>query len=60
MTGPQFNKSTEIFAVLHFPATEHPVLVSDVVRLEEARGDGRHERRDAVWIEVHLSPEAEK
>ena len=40
------------------PAAEHPVLVSDVVRLEEARGDGRHQRWDAVGVQVHLSAEA--
>ena len=40
------------------PATEHPVLVADVVRLEEARGDGRHQRRDAVRVQVQLRAEA--
>ena len=40
------------------PATEHPVLVTDVVRLEEARGDGRHQRRDAVRVQVQLRAEA--
>ena len=40
------------------PAAEHPVLVSDVVRLEEARGDSRHKRWDAVGVQVHLSAEA--
>ena len=43
---------------LHSPAAEHPVLVADVIRLEEARGDGRHQRRDAVRVQVQLRAEA--
>ena len=42
----------------HSPAAEHPVLVADVIRLEEARGDGRHQRRDAVRVQVQLRAEA--
>ena len=45
-------------AIFHSPATEHPVLVADVVRLEEARGDGRHQGGDAVRVEVQLGAEA--
>ena len=44
--------------ISHLPAAEQPVLVADVVRLEEARGDGRHERGDAVRVQLHLGAEA--
>ena len=58
--GPkcQNSENLAVWVSFHSPAAEHPVLVADVIRLEEARGDGRHQRRDAVRVQVQLRAEA--